>query len=68
MRTDDGEIVFSADEAVVPELSVALVEAGVGIGALVPHRPSLEDLFFQFTEGEDARADGSRDATVVGAS
>jgi ABC-2 type transport system ATP-binding protein len=66
--THDGEISFTADEAVVPELSVALVEAGVGIGALVPRRPSLEDLFFQFTEGESASTDASRDATVVSAS
>jgi hypothetical protein len=36
----------------VAELSIALVEAGIGITALIPQRPSLEDLFFRFIEGE----------------
>jgi len=49
-----GEIVFTAGEEAVPDLSVALGEAGIGISALIPQRPSLEDLFFQFTEGQEA--------------
>ncbi len=45
---------FSAAEPDVERLSIALVEAGVGIRALAPHTASLEDLFFRLTEGEDA--------------
>jgi ABC-2 type transport system ATP-binding protein len=48
----DGELAFVADEDDVADLSVALVEAGVAITALIPKRPTLEELFFQFTEGE----------------
>ena len=48
------EVVFVADDEAVAELSVALVEAGVAITALIPERPSLEELFFHFTEGENA--------------
>jgi ABC-2 type transport system ATP-binding protein len=48
----EGEITFAADDDAVPDLSVALVEAGVAITALIPQRPSLEDLFFDFIEGE----------------
>jgi hypothetical protein len=40
----------------VAGLSVALVEAGVAIVALVPQRPTLEDLFFRFTEGDGAES------------
>jgi ABC-2 type transport system ATP-binding protein len=50
----DGEVLFVADEEDVAELSVALVEAGVAITALIPKRPTLEELFFQFTEGDGA--------------
>jgi ABC-2 type transport system ATP-binding protein len=48
----DGELAFAADEDDVADLSVALVEAGVAITALIPKRPTLEELFFQFTEGD----------------
>jgi ABC-2 type transport system ATP-binding protein len=48
------EIIFAADEGAVAGLSVALGEAGVAIMALVPQRPTLEDLFFRFTEGDGA--------------
>ena len=47
---------FSAAESDVERLSIALVEAGVGIRALAPHTASLEDLFFRLTEGEAAEA------------
>jgi ABC-2 type transport system ATP-binding protein len=50
-RVVDGEIAFEADEAAVGELSIALVEAGALIQALVPRTASLEDLFFDLTEG-----------------
>jgi ABC-2 type transport system ATP-binding protein len=46
------EVTFVADDEAAAGLSVALVEAGVGIVALVPQRPTLEDLFFRFTEGD----------------
>jgi ABC-2 type transport system ATP-binding protein len=51
-RVVDGEIAFKADEAAVAELSIALVEAGALIQALVPRTASLEDLFFDLTEGQ----------------
>jgi len=50
----DGEVLFVADEEDVADLSVALVESGVAITALIPKRPTLEELFFQFTEGDGA--------------
>jgi hypothetical protein len=40
---------------------VALVEAGIAITALVPRRPTLEDLFFEFTEGDRSNG-GERQA------
>jgi ABC-2 type transport system ATP-binding protein len=49
-RLRDGEIAFGGDEQAVAELSVALVEAGALIKALVPKTASLEDLFFDLTE------------------
>lgn len=46
---------FTADEErAVAELSVALVEAGAAITALVPATASLEELFFRLTEGDEA--------------
>jgi ABC-2 type transport system ATP-binding protein len=48
---DNGaELVFSADETTVVAVSRALVEAGVGIAALIPEAASLEALFFELTE------------------
>ena len=52
VSADNGEIAFVADEDTVAQLSVAMAEAGVGITALIPTRPSLEDLFFRFTEAD----------------
>jgi ABC-2 type transport system ATP-binding protein len=49
---DRDEITFIADEDAVAQLSVALVEAGVALRALIPSRPSLEELFFRITEGD----------------
>jgi ABC-2 type transport system ATP-binding protein len=40
-----------ASERDAGRLSVALVEAGIGILALVPRTATLEDLFFDLTEG-----------------
>jgi ABC-2 type transport system ATP-binding protein len=51
MRTDGVEIHLDASEPTVAELSVALIEAGLQITALVPESATLEDLFFRLTEG-----------------
>jgi ABC-2 type transport system ATP-binding protein len=46
-------LTFAADqERAVADLSVALVEDGVAITALVPAAASLEELFFRLTEGD----------------
>jgi ABC-2 type transport system ATP-binding protein len=50
--TADGGLSFAGDERAAAELSIALGQAGVGITALVPHAPTLEELFFQMTEGD----------------
>jgi ABC-2 type transport system ATP-binding protein len=52
-----GELRFTAEEAVVAELSVALVESGAAILTLTPEQATLEELFFRLTEGEE---DGDR--------
>jgi ABC-2 type transport system ATP-binding protein len=59
---EGGEIHFTADEDAIPELSVALVEAGATIRALAPQTVTLEDLFFSLTEGE-----GQPEAAAVAA-
>jgi ABC-2 type transport system ATP-binding protein len=48
----DGLTFAAEQERSVAELSVALVETGVGIVALVPAAASLEELFFRLTEGD----------------
>ena len=50
----DGSLVFAADEATAVALSRRLVEAGLGIAALVPEAATLEELFFELTEGGGA--------------
>jgi ABC-2 type transport system ATP-binding protein len=60
-----GEISFVAEDRAVADLSVALVGAGVAITALVPHRPTLEELFFRFTEGDGAEPQGEQPETRV---
>jgi ABC-2 type transport system ATP-binding protein len=52
VRRDPLDLRFEATEEAATELSVALVEAGLGIRALAPHAATLEDLFFRLTEGE----------------
>ena len=59
----EGELRFTADEATVAALSVALGKAGVGITALVPERESLEELFLGMTGGESS--DHDREAEVA---
>jgi ABC-2 type transport system ATP-binding protein len=46
-----GGLGFAGDERAASQLSIALGQAGVGITALVPHAPTLEELFFEMTEG-----------------
>jgi len=52
VSVDRAELVFVADESTVEELSRALVDAGLGLRALIPETASLEALFFELTEGE----------------
>ena len=54
-----GRITFTADEAAAAALSQALVESGALIRAMAPETVTLEDLFFELTEG-----DGSAPAPV----
>jgi ABC-2 type transport system ATP-binding protein len=53
VRERAGQLVLTADEDAVAQLSVALGQAGIGILALVPETVSLESLFFRLTEGRD---------------
>jgi ABC-2 type transport system ATP-binding protein len=51
LAADAGDLVFGADEETVLALSRELVDAGLGIAALVPETATLEQLFFELTEG-----------------
>jgi len=53
VRVEKGQVMFTADDRAVAELSQALVEAGALIKALSPQSATLEDLFFSLTEGGD---------------
>jgi ABC-2 type transport system ATP-binding protein len=46
----EGGLTFSADEATVAQLTIALGMAGVGIHSLVARTATLEELFFRMTE------------------
>jgi ABC-2 type transport system ATP-binding protein len=53
-RGEDGVIAFRADgDEAVAALSLALTEAGALILELAPHMASLEELFFDLTEGTE---------------
>jgi ABC-2 type transport system ATP-binding protein len=52
----DGVAIAAVSEQSVAELSVALVESGLGIVELHQQVASLEDLFFALTEGDGAAA------------
>jgi ABC-2 type transport system ATP-binding protein len=56
VRLAGGEVHFTADEAAVAKLSVALVESGAAILALTPELATLEQLFFRLTEGDEPAA------------
>ena len=53
LADENGELVFTTEERSVLDLSRELVEAGLGIGALVPETATLERLFFELTEGAE---------------
>jgi ABC-2 type transport system ATP-binding protein len=53
VRVEHGAIRFAADESAAADLSVALVEAGVAIVEMARRSATLEDLFFELTEGGD---------------
>src|SRR5205807_7117435 len=50
----DGELSFAGDEEAVARLTVALGQAGIGITRLGPHAATLEELFLELTEPDDA--------------
>ncbi len=53
VRAERDGVVFAVDdERAVADLSVALVEGGAAITALMPAAASLEELFFRLTEGD----------------
>ena len=54
VHREAGSIRFAADESAVADLSVALVEAGTPIVELARQAATLEDLFFELTEGGEA--------------
>lgn len=55
VHEQDGVITFAAERQPAAALTVALGRAGIGLHALVPHAPTLEELFFDIIEG-DGRA------------
>jgi ABC-2 type transport system ATP-binding protein len=56
VRIEHNQVVFTADDGAVTELSQALIEAGALIRALTPQSATLEDLFFSLVEDERAAA------------
>ena len=51
----DTELTFTAsDEQAVAALSIALAESGAPVLKLAPRPATLEDLFFELTEGDGA--------------
>jgi ABC-2 type transport system ATP-binding protein len=62
-RAPEG-IHMSADDDTAARLSIALVEAGLGITELARETPTLEDLFFRLTE-DDAGQQSEIEAAAV---
>jgi ABC-2 type transport system ATP-binding protein len=61
-----GGLLFrAAGEGAVGELSLALAESGVTVLELSPRHASLEDLFFQLTEGDDGASGAARMAAAA---
>jgi ABC-2 type transport system ATP-binding protein len=60
-----GLLVRAAGEGAVGELSLALAESAAPVLELSPRQASLEDLFFQLTEGDGATASAERMAAAA---
>jgi ABC-2 type transport system ATP-binding protein len=60
-----GLLFRAAGERAVGELSLALAESGATVLELSPRHASLEDLFFQLTEGDDGAAGAARMAAAA---
>jgi ABC-2 type transport system ATP-binding protein len=56
LAVDGPELTFSAEEATAVQVSRALVNADIGIAALIPESASLERLFFELTEQPEQEA------------
>jgi ABC-2 type transport system ATP-binding protein len=56
VSVDRDELVFGADERAAEELARSVVNAGLGLRALIPETATLEALFFELTEGEPVAA------------
>jgi len=52
VASQDGYVRFAAEPDAAATVSLRLAEAGIGVRALVPGGRSLEELFFEITEGE----------------
>ena len=65
VRRDADGLSVAADEEAAVGLSVALVEAGLGIRALVPAAASLEELFFRLTEGDGNGAAATKERVTA---
>jgi ABC-2 type transport system ATP-binding protein len=61
----DGLLFRASGERAVGELSLALAESGAPLLELTPRQASLEDLFFQLTEGDGAAAGAARMAAAA---
>lgn len=55
----------ASSEQAVGELSVALAESGALVLELTPRRATLEDLFFQLTEGDRVASPAKRAAAAI---
>jgi ABC-2 type transport system ATP-binding protein len=51
---DDGGFRIAAEPAAAPEINRALVEAGIAVSELRPERASLEQVFLELTQEEEA--------------
>jgi ABC-2 type transport system ATP-binding protein len=60
-----GLLFRASGERAVGELSLALAESGASLLELSPRHASLEDLFFQLTEGDGAGAGAARMAAAA---
>jgi ABC-2 type transport system ATP-binding protein len=50
----DGGLRIAAEPAAAPAVNRALVEAGIAVSELRPERASLEQVFLELTQGEEA--------------